>query len=288
MSTPAILLDILRRTETWLRNHGIEKPRLEAELLFAHVLGVDRMRVYLSYERPMSDDELEQLRALMRRRAEREPMAWILGSWGFHKLDLIVRPGVLVPRPDTETLVEAALSWIGAPSDPVFVADVGSGTGAVGLAIAHELPAVRLYATDLSPTALEVTRANVAKLQLSDRVAVLQGPFLEPIPAARPIDWVVSNPPYIPSRDIDGLQPEVAKWEPRLALDGGRDGLAAYRELIPAARARARKGLLLEVGYDQADDVKGLLTRAGFVDVRAWRDLGGHDRVVGGRIPAPA
>jgi release factor glutamine methyltransferase len=167
----------------------------------------------------------------------------------------------------------------------VFVADVGSGSGAVGLAIAHELPSVRLYATDLSPTALEVTRANVAKLQLTDRVAVLQGPFLEPIPASRPIDWVVSNPPYIPTRDIDALQPEVAKWEPRLALDGGRDGLAAYRELIPAARARARKGLLLEVGYDQADEVKGLLTRAGFLDVRAWRDLGGHDRVVGGKIP---
>jgi release factor glutamine methyltransferase len=286
MSTPAILLDILRRTETWLRNHGIEKPRLEAELLFAHVLGIDRMRVYLSYERPMSDEELERLRGLMRRRADREPMAYILGSWGFHKLDLVVKPGVLVPRPDTETLVEAAVDWIGPSTEPVFVADVGAGTGAVGLAIAHELPAVRLYAIDVSPTALEVTRANVAKLELSDRVAVLNGPYLQPVPATRPIDWVVSNPPYIPTRDIDALQPEVSKWEPRLALDGGRDGLAAYRELIPAARERARRGLLLEVGFDQADDVKALLTRHGFVDVRAWRDLGGHDRVVGGRIPS--
>jgi release factor glutamine methyltransferase len=279
------LIDVLRKTEGFFREKGIPTPRLDAELLLAHVLGLERLQLYLRFDQPLTDKDLEALRPLVRRRGLREPLAYVLGTKGFHRLDLAVRPGVLVPRPDTETLVEAALEWIGTPTEPVFVADVGAGTGAVGLAIAHTLPQVRVYETDLSPEALACTRENVATLQLGDRVAVLEGSLLDPIPARRPIDWVVSNPPYIPTRVIDTLEPEVAKHEPRLALDGGLDGLGPYRLLVPQARARARKGLLVEVGHDQADAVGALFEAAGFVDVRTWTDLGGHRRVVGGKIP---
>jgi release factor glutamine methyltransferase len=279
------LLDVLKRTEAWLRERGVDSPRLDAERLIGHVLGIERLRLYLMFDRPMSDDELAALRPLMRRRGQREPLAYILGSRGFHDIDLIVRPGVLVPRPDTEALVDAALEWFGTSEEPLFVADVGSGSGAVGLAIAHALPSVRVYAIDVSPDALAVTRENVTALGLTDRVGVLRGSMLNPVPTSRAIDWVVSNPPYIASRIIPTLQVEVARYEPRLALDGGRDGLDAYHALIPAARARARKGLLVEVGHDQAVAVSELFSQAGFTDVRTWKDLGGIERVVGGRIP---
>lgn len=279
------LIDVLQRTERWFRDKGVPSPRLDAELLLAHVLGTERLQLYLMYDRPMGDAELDALRPLVKRRGEREPVAYILGTKGFHRLDLQVRPGVLVPRPDTETLVDAAISWIDASDAPVFVADVGSGTGAVGLSIAAALPQVRVYATDVSDDALACTKDNVAALKLADRVAVLRGPLLTPIPDGRPIDWVVSNPPYIVSSVIDTLEPEVSKHEPRLALDGGRDGLEVYTALVPAARARARKGLLVEVGHDQAKDVAKLMSDAGFTQIQTWTDFGGHERVVGGHIP---
>jgi release factor glutamine methyltransferase len=278
------LLDVLQRTERYFREHGVPSPRLDAELLLAHVLGTERLQLYLMYDRPMADDELERLRPLVKQRgADRVPLAYLTGERGFHRLDLAVRPGVLVPRPDTETLVDAALGWIGLPTAPVYVADVGCGTGAVGLSIAAACPEARVYAIDVSDTAIATTKENVARLGLADRVGVLKGSLLAPVPPARPIDWVVSNPPYIPTREIDGLMPEVARHEPREALDGGRDGLEVYRALIPAAKARARQGVLVEVGAGQAPDVAGLFEKAGFREITRWKDFGGHERVVGGR-----
>lgn len=277
------LVDVLTRSEAWLRRRGVESPRLDAELLLAHVLGMERLQLYLAHDRPMSGDELDALRPLLARRGQREPMAWILGHAGFHAIDLEVHPGVLCPRPDTETLVDAALEWIPAEADPVYVADVGSGTGAVGLAVAVARPGVRLYAVDLDERALANTRANVARLGLQQRVAVLAGDLLDPIPRNRPLDWVLSNPPYIPTRQLDGLMPEVSRHEPRLALDGGDDGMAVIKRLVPAAADRARCGVLLEVGDDQAGRVADLVRAHGFDEVETWRDLGGVRRVVGGR-----
>lgn len=285
MVTDTRLVDVLTRTEAWLRRRGVPSPRLEAELLLSHVLRMQRLQLYLSHDRPLTTAELDALRPLVARRGQREPLAWILGHAGFHAIDLIVRPGVLCPRPDTETLVDAALSWIPDAAEPIFVADVGAGSGAVGLAIAHARSNLRLYAIDLDEAALETTRANVDQLGLGQRVAVLRGDLLNPIPMHRPVHWVVSNPPYIPSREIDALMPEVARHEPRLALDGGPDGLELYRRLVPEARRRVRHGLLLEVGHDQAGRVVDLLRRAGFVGVRTWDDLSGTTRVVGGRCP---
>ncbi len=282
------LVDILTRTETFLRERGIDSPRLEAELLLAHALGMERLQLYLSWDRPVSEEERAALRELVVRRGKREPLAWITGTTGFHAIDLKVHPNVLVPRPDTEVLVETALKWIPADHDPVYVADVGCGTGAVGLAIAAAHAGVRLYATDVSEAALENTRENVAALDLGSRVAVLNGPFLDPIPRNRPVEWVVSNPPYIPSRTIDGLMPEVSRWEPRLALDGGPDGLEPYRVLIPRARKRATAGLLVEIGKGQGPRVVELMQRAGFEDVKSFPDLAGIPRVVAGLVPRGA
>ncbi|MDP2306129.1 MAG: HemK/PrmC family methyltransferase [Pseudomonadota bacterium] len=326
------VVEILASTAAWLKERGIPSARLDAELLIGHVLGFDRVKVYLSYDRPFADDELERLRPLVRRRGNREPLAWVIGHKEFYGRDFIVTPGVLVPRPDTETLIEAALEWLpastssggggeppatppGTPNEgprvlpwaaadqpaapaeptpagpgkplsdepPVYVADIGSGTGCIGLTLALERPAVRLFAVDRSEEALAATRANVAKHGLGQRAAVLRGDLLAAIPAARTLDWIVSNPPYIPSLDIDSLQPEVRDHEPRLALDGGGDGLEVYRRLVPAAAARARHGVLFEVGAGQAAAVAALLTATGMAEVRVWKDLAGTERVVGGR-----
>lgn len=280
-------MDVLLRTERWLRERGIPSPRREAELLLSHALSMERLQLYLAHDRPMDAEELEALRALVRRRGSREPLAWILGSQAFHAIDLLIEPGVLVPRPDTEALVEAFLKAV--PADepgPIYVADVGCGSGAIGLAVAHARPAVRLFAIDIDEVALRVTKRNVEALDLQDRVAVLRGSLLAPVPADRRIDWVLSNPPYIPSRDIADLQPEVSRWEPRTALDGGADGLEPYRQLIPQAARRAHRGVFLEVGHDQAGRVTDLLRRAGFAELATHDDLGGIARVVSGRTPA--
>lgn len=279
------LVDVLTRTETWLRRRGVDAPRLEAELLLGHVLSVDRLQLYLMHDRPMTDRELDALRPLVSRRGQREPLSWILGHRGFHTIDLVIEPGVLDPRPDTEALVEAVLDEI--PEDreePLYVADIGSGSGAVGLALAHARPCVRLYAVDIDEVALSVTKANIEALGLQDRAGICRGDLLDAVPSGRVVDWVVSNPPYIPTQAIDQLMPEVSQHEPRRALDGGKDGLEVYRRLVPMAAARARVGLAVEVGHDQAARVLDLFRRSGLQSLRTRADLGGIDRVVVGRI----
>ena len=280
------LVEVLTKTERFLRERGIDAPRLEAELLLCHVLRVGRMQLYLSFDRPMSGPELEQLRSVVGRRGKREPLAYIRGQRDFHAIELKVEPGVLVPRADTETLVDAALEWIRESEEIAYIADIGCGSGCIGLAIAHSRPSVRVYATDRSPTALRVTRANRDALGLQDRVAVLEGDLLRAIPEQRPIDWVVSNPPYIPTAEIESLQPEVSNFEPREALDGGYDGLHVYRELIPAAALRARRGLLVEIGQHQAPRIIELFKLSKLEKIQTWNDLAGIVRVIGGRIPS--
>lgn len=276
--------EVLDKSQEWLRARGVDQPRLDAEQLVRKVLGLDRLQLILQRERLLEESERLAIRELVQRRGAREPLAWILGHKGFHELDLRVHKGVLVPRADTETLVLAALERI-PEGQELFVADVGCGSGAIGLAIAAARPLVKVYAIDLSDEALENTRDNVTALGLQARVAVLKGDLLAPVPPSRPIDLVLSNPPYIERAVIDGLDPEVARFEPRLALDGGPDGLEVYRRLIPQARARARLGLIVEIGHDQGAAVQALFREASFVGVEQRRDLGGRDRIVLGTVP---
>lgn len=276
------LVEVLLATTTFFKARGIPSARLDAELLIGDALGLDRVHVYLAFDRPLVEAELEAIRARVRRRGNREPLAWIVGKKEFYGRDFVVGPGVLVPRPDTETIIEALLPRLGDDA-PLFVADVGSGSGCIGLTLAAEKPGVRLFAIDVSEPALQFTRQNVEKLGLKERVAVLRGPDLDPVPPTRPLDWVVSNPPYISSADLDALEPEVRDHEPRVALDGGPDGLAPYRRLAPAAAARARRGVAFEVGFGQAEAVAALVRDAGFAQAEVVRDLAGVDRVVIGQ-----
>ncbi len=277
------VVEILKKTEAFFRSRGIPSPRLDAELIVGHHLDLDRVALYLQFDRPVNEAELGPMRVDVKRRAAREPIAWITGTKGFWTLDLDSHRDVLVPRPDSEALVEAALAMIPEDED-VFVADIGSGTGAIGLAIAADRPLVKLFSIDVSDAALHCTKANVQKLGFADRVAVLKGSLLEPIPPQRRIDVVVSNPPYIPSAEIDDLSPEIATHEPRLALDGGPDGLDIYRQLIPAAAARATTGVVVEHGDGQHTAVEAMMAEAGLSSIETHTDLTGTVRAVSGRV----
>ena len=274
------LVEVLQKSAALFKEKGIDSPRLDAELIVGSVLELDRVALYLQHDRPLAEQEVDRIRGLVRRRARREPLAYVLGHREFWSMDLVVRPGVLVPRPDTETLVEAALELV-PEGERFFVADVGTGSGAVALAIAKERPEARVFATDIADEALRVAKENATRLGLESRVAFLKGPLLDPIPADRPIDLIVSNPPYIPTDDIAGLMPDVRDYEPRVALDGGADGLDVIRALVSAA-ARARRGIAIEVGAGQAETVSALVRKAGFPEVRTRKDLAGIGRVVVG------
>ena len=277
------LLEVLKRSETFLSNKGCLSPRLDAEILIGRALSMTRLEVYMQFERPMLETELESIRSLIGRRSSREPVAYIEGSKEFWSKSFVVRPGILIPRPDTETLVEAALELI--PMDEqVFVADIGAGSGCVGLAIASERPNVKLFSTDISPVAIKVVAENAVALELRDRVAPLTGDLMSPIPESRTVDIVVSNPPYIPSKEIETLAPEILDFEPRGALDGGEDGLDIYRRLIPEASNRATKAVLVEIGAGQADDVARLFVESGLTSVKRHKDLSGIERVISGLI----
>ncbi len=276
--------EALRWGREVLREAGCESPALDVELLLGEVLGWTRPKVLAHPEADLRPEQEAAYRRLVARRARREPLAYILGRRAFWGMDLQVRPGVLIPRPETELLVERAVAWAleqGGRTWSGTVVDVGTGSGAVAVALARELPQARLWATDASPEALWVAQENARQQGVAHRIRFAQGNWLAPVEG--PVDCIVSNPPYIPSGELDRLAPEIARYEPRAALDGGPDGLAAYREILPqAARALSPTGaLFLEIGYDQADAVSDLL-REHFPGwkVERFRDLGGHWRVV--------
>jgi release factor glutamine methyltransferase len=218
---------------------------------------------------------------MLERRARREPLAYITGRTEFFGIAIDITPGVLVPRPETEILVEQTLARLKRRAP--IIADIGVGTGAIAIALATNLPDATIYATDLSRIALKVARANVKKHHLSRRVMVLKGDLLEPM-ADQHIrsDAIVSNPPYIPSGDIPSLQPEVSRHEPTQALDGGPDGLRAYRRLLPEARALLSESgfVAVEVGAGQASAVREIAEAAGYSRIEIVRDLAGIERVV--------
>ena len=271
-------IKILTWTREYLAGKGVENARLEAEWMLCAATGLDRVGLYLNFERPLNETELAAYRAMVARRAKREPLQHILGTQEFFGLEFEVSPDVLIPRHDTETLVtEALLHMPGAGS----VLDIGTGSGCIAVALARQLPHARVAAIDISEAALVVARRNADRNGVI--VEFLAGSLLEPV-AGRSFDLIVSNPPYIPSADIAGLEPEVREHEPLGALDGGRDGLDVYRSLIPAALACLNPGgwLLVEVGIGQATAVSDIFKQNGFGELFTARDPGAIERVVGG------
>lgn len=256
-----------------LREAGCENPRLDAELLLADAIGGTRTSLHLHPERVLAAAESERFARSVARRRAREPVAYIRGTRGFRHIDLAVDARVLVPRPETELLVEVALRL----PRGARVADVGTGSGAVALALKHERPDLTVVATDVSEDALEVARANAAALRLD--VAFVRGDLLAAVDG--PLDAVLSNPPYVPEGDRQGLEPEVAVHEPSQALFAGGDGLDVLRRLTAEAAARA-PFVAFEVGAGQAPAVADLLRAAGMSRVSAHRDLAGIERVVVG------
>ena len=274
-------LKLLEWTTERFAKERIESARLEAQLLLAHALHCDRVQLYTNFDKPLGEPELAAYRELVRRRLAGEPVAYLVERREFWSMPLLVDARVLIPRPDTETLVEVALNLISDHTKPVTIADIGTGSGAVALALATELPAACIVAADVSAGALEVAQANAAALGFAERVRFVCGEVLQPVVALAPIDMIVSNPPYIPTADIAGLAADVRR-EPTLALDGGVDGLAIMRRLVRQAPKVLREGgwVAVEHGADQGPAVAAIFDDVGcFTPAALHRDLAGRPRV---------
>lgn len=276
---------LLQRGAAALEAVGIETARPEAEWLLASLLGVERFALYLDPARRLSTPTVTRYLVLIERRAAREPLQYLLGWEDFRGLRLAVTPAVLVPRPETEGLVEWAVEVLGSRREPV-VADLGTGSGVIACAIAHTRPTAEVLAVEVSAGALAVASRNVRELGLSSRVRLLAGDLFAPlgsIPGS--LDLVVANPPYLPTGVIASLPPEVSRHEPRAALDGGPDGMTVIRRIVAGAPGVLKPGgwLLMEIGEDQAGPLASLMAAEGFSGIRARRDLNGVERYIGGR-----
>jgi release factor glutamine methyltransferase len=268
--------EVLRAAAGYLERKGIETPRLDAELLLAHSLGLSRLELYTQHDRPLSEAERAGARTLVERRGAREPLAYVLGEWGFRRLTLRTDSRALVPRPETEIVVERALALLEGVDGPRIV-DVGTGSGAIALALAQERPDARVTATDISPDALALARENAERLAL--RVELVETTLVEGL--AGPFDLVVSNPPYVAPAELDSLQPEVRDWEPRGAVveNGQTEALVGVaKDLLAPGGA-----LVLECHEGKAQAVAELLRSAGYAGTKVTLDLTGRERVVEGR-----
>lgn len=276
-------LPLAQKAAQLFADRGFENARLEAELLLAHVLGIKRLDLYLQFERPLTNAELESFRSLVRRRLKREPLQYIVGSVGFRHLELLVDQRALIPRPETEILVGRAIDWARTQTGALSAVDIGTGTAAIALSLLHEKAAERVVATDISPAALGLAAENAERTGLQDRVEFRQGRTFQPIREGEQFDIVISNPPYVSPADRETLQAEVRDWEPATALFAEADGLAIVREIIAAAPAHLRGGglIALEVGMTQAQQVADeMRALAAYENVDVVRDLTGRDRVV--------
>ncbi len=278
------VLELLRWTTQHFADRGIETPRLDAECLLAFALGCDRLRLYVDFEKPIDETERARFRELVRERgSERVPVALLTGRREFWSLPLRVTRDVLVPRPDTETLVAAALACIPDRDAEIAVLDVGTGSGAIALAIASERKKAHVTATDISAAALAVAAENAESFALADRVRFLEGSLFEPVADER-FDVIVSNPPYVAEGDRESLPPEL-RHEPASALFAGPDGTDVLRALAAQVADRLAPGgaVLVELDPRQVDAVRGWFASAGLVSIEVHRDAAGRQRVVSAR-----
>lgn len=262
------VLEVIQRSTDFLARKGVDAPRLQTELLLAHVLSMPRLKLYLSFERVLTDSELGTLRELVLRRANREPLQHLVGTVSFCGYELTVNRDVLIPRPETELLAEQGWLRLAKSSSALPAAlDLGTGSGCIAIALAAHCPNARITAIDVSENALAVARANAVRQAVADRITFLCGDGFRPLPAESRFDLIASNPPYVPTGQIEQLEPEVRDHDPRVALDGGADGLDFIRRLAVEARNHMASGgcLLVEFGDGQAGAVRQTFTSAGWV-----------------------
>ena len=291
-AVPAMTVrELIQVTAGYLEGKGVDSARLNAERLLADVLGLSRIELYFQHDRPLLSGELDRFRELVRRRAGGEPLQAILGVTEFYSRTFKVEPGVFIPRPETERLVEIATGLL-APPDRRLIApvavEIGCGTGIIGISLALEIPRLTVHAVDVNPRAVDLTRRNAHLLGVGARVHAHQGNRFEPLPRQlrRMVDLLVSNPPYIRSAEIAGLAEEVKGHDPHTALDGGADGLDFYRGIAHVMASWLRPGglLALEIGQDQGAEVTAVLAASGAEDLTVHKDYTGRDRVVTGRV----
>ena len=279
---PSTLKQALAGAIEELTARQVGSPRMNAETLLMFTLGCDRAYLYAHPERKLAAAELARYEDAIRQRASGKPAQYITGHQEFWGLDLVVSPAVLIPRPETEHVVETALELARAWARPRIV-DVGTGSGCIALALARELPQAEICGVDISGEALEIARANAARLQLDQRVSFLHSDLLNGFPRGEGFDLVVSNPPYVSEAEPEKTQREVREFEPKVAVFAGADGLSAYQRLVPQAREALRDGgwLVMEIGFTMEAPVRALL--AGWSEVRVTQDLQGIPRVVAAR-----
>ncbi len=273
------VLEIIKRTTDFFSGKHIESPRLNAELLIGHALGLKRMQLYLQFERPLTEPELEKIRPLVRRRAQREPVQYILGEADFCGLKLKVDRRALIPRPETELLIENVVTEL-REKPPARVLDLGTGTGAIALALARAFPTAAVIAVDSSADALALADENVKACGLTERVQLVASRWFEAIPADSKFDLVVSNPPYLSDEETTQAAPEVKDFEPITALRSADAGIADLREIVTRTPAFLASGglLALETGIAHHAQLAEMTARAGFVRSDSRRDLTGRDR----------
>lgn len=279
MSDLRIVRDLLALSTAYLEERGCDNPRLDAEVLMGHVLKVDRLHLYLNLDRPLETEEVDKYRCLIGLRGRRNPVAYLTGTKEFYSNEYKVTEDVLVPRPETELLVDQAVARIKTLDLPQ-VLDLGTGSGIIGVSIALLVPQSQVLAVDISQPALDIARENADRLGVTDQLSFLQSDMFEKIPE-RKFHLICSNPPYIPSLDLEMVEKEV-QLEPQIALDGGPDGLDFYRTLTSEAPQYLHKGgfLILEIGYDQGKAIADLATVHGFSNCQILQDYAGNDRVV--------
>jgi release factor glutamine methyltransferase len=271
MTSCVTVIEGIQKSTEFLAKKGVESPRLQAELLLAHVLKLPRMKLYLNFERALADAETDTFRDLVKRRSQREPLQHITGFTSFCGLEIAVNRSVLVPRPETEMLAELGWRWLQQGGDPKseiqnpnvgnpIALDFGTGSGCIAIALAVKCPAAKVVALDVSAEALEIAKQNAARNGVVERIEFVQGDGLAALNPEMKFNLIISNPPYIPSAEIETLDPEVCDYDPRSALDGGADGLDFYRRIATDARAclKADGKIMLEFGDGQTQAIRKL------------------------------
>jgi release factor glutamine methyltransferase len=275
---------LLNWVTEYLTQKGVDAPRLSAELLLSNVLGLKRIELYTLYNKVVAQEQLTQLRGLVKRAGEHEPVAYLVGKTEFYSIEFEVTPDCLIPRPETELLVQRSIELLRQRTGPQSICDLCTGCGIIAVAIARNVPDAKVLATDISESALAVAAKNVEKHKLAERVEWRSGDLFEPlVPKLDQFDLIVCNPPYVSEAEYEALDKNVKDYEPRIALYAGPDGLDVYRRIVEKVDQFLQLDgiLLLEIGYQQGPAIRELLEQTGtFAQIRIDKDLPGHDRVV--------